>query len=273
MYNSYTCHHDDAHSRKPIVQEHRTIFGPSHRVVTIGNPSIPEFLSYYDYIQKQTLSSSYYELISNTLALNLALSSIPRELQSMHKLLEVFNIVRCDSKVVAHLSRPKVLSKAEVSLCMKHRYALSLLLLDCNSDFGIILEDDANPTKYSVKLLEQIVSFAGSYDPSLPIFIDLSSGCNLNISNIVDASYSTLNGGLYKPILPSSRTTCAYLVNKQFAALFLTSFRDPVAPIDYELTFILELLRRKKSDLICLWHEPAVFIHGSKDGTLSTLLT
>lgn len=167
--------------------------------------------------------------------------------------------------------QPRMLTDAEISLNIKHRYCLSKFLACSKEDIIIVAEDDIVLKKSSYLLLEEILSKADSLAKHAldPLFIDIGGGCGLHATkhdrinqDLIPTVY-TAKSRLTQPIWPSSRTTCAYIANKKFAELFFKILPVPCAPIDFEITYCMSKMR----SVFCLWAEPPVFKHGSQDGS------
>jgi len=162
---------------------------------------------------------------------------------------------------------------AELSLSIKHRYALSHFLSSPEFDYALVLEDDALVLPASMSVVSDLAEYLSASSFSGAVYIDLSSGCNLSVVNLLPPIHNLSSGAsLYSPPFPSSRTTCAYLINRAFAEAFLGVFISPQAPIDYEYMFTLTCLQRDQMLSACLWTEPNAFFHGSKGRSMSSLI-
>jgi len=172
---------------------------------------------------------------------------------------------------ISLISPPKHISRSELSLNLKHRTALAKFLMS-SSSLCIVLEDDAIPISATSILVKRLIEFAeGDYDRYL--YVDIGGGCSLTYRdfNGVNSCDLLLTHKLYDVVYPSSRTTCAYLVNKKFAVYFLTQFPQPFGPIDFEYLFCLQAIyRQSPRELRNQWLDPPAFVHGSQEYFLSS---
>ena len=269
---SYTCHHLSATDRRSIVISHHKLFS-NHYTITNGHPSCRSFSRFRSDSDSVVADAMQHFLQSRpTLLANWLLANQP--LVDIRQLLSLVD--QYISKIPdpsPQWLRPRLLSNAELSLSIKHRYALSHFLSSPQFKYALVLEDDALILPSSLSVVSELLEFLSDLSFSRAVYIDLSSGCNLSVVNLVPPIHKLSSGAtLYSPVLPSSRTTCAYLINKPFAEAFLGEFIFPLAPIDYEYMFTLSNLQLEQALSACLWTEPHVFVHGSKDRSISSLI-
>ena len=276
---SATCFHEPNLSRKSILESHLQLFGASHNVVTVGNPDNPKARSLIDSIQqKLSYKSGSHDEFVHVLVFNLLLSRASTLPDSRNILQR--DLSKSANRLVAHAgaeikwARPRPLRLAEISLAMKHKYAMSLFLAQGVAEYCIILEDDAVVQEGTENILHSLIKHLDGYSSNAYYkYIDLGSGCNMNLSHINEAPSLQMGyTNLYSPLYPSSRTTCAYLVNRKMAQYFLKLYGYLyTAPIDLELTFALNTLSQSisiRKHLQCLWAEPEIFVHGSENDKL-----
>jgi len=269
---SYTCHHLPASDRRQVVSLHRKLFS-NHHTICNGHPrgcSFPRFRSDSDSAVPNAIQhflQSRPTLVANWLLANQPLTDISKLLSLVDQYISYI------PDPSPQWLRPRLLSDAELSLSIKHRYALSHFLSSPQFEYALVLEDDALIQPSSMSVVSELTEYLSDLSFSGAVYIDLSAGCNLSVVNLLPPIQNLSSGAsLYSPFFPSSRTTCAYLINKPFAEAFLGAFTSPLAPIDYEYMFTLTCLHRNQMLSACLWTEPNVFVHGSKDRFMSSLI-
>ena len=154
--------------------------------------------------------------------------------------------------------RPRELRKSELSLYYKH---LSLLevFMKSEQDFLLILEDDAIISETAVNSILDLIN------NSHFSLADLAGGCNLSLKGIMIPTYSSSDSKLEAYAVPwkSSRTTCCFIISKDFAYQCLFSdIHHYILPIDWMYTLILQQAQHN----ISLWVENLEIIHGSMQG-------
>lgn len=151
---------------------------------------------------------------------------------------------------------PRLLSDGEISVILKHYYALSRIAQGNNS-YGLIAEDDVvlkdNSKRLLYKSLEELKEVDGDY-------LDLAGGCGLRALGLE----SSRNISNIKPA--NTRTNACYVVSKHLATLLVESFLPFVHPIDWHLLYLLNYHNVDK----CYWSIEEVFIHGSEYGRYSS---
>jgi len=275
MLSSYTCFHDANTERLGIVERHREIFGINHEIVTIGRP---EDKKVFEIIMNSRLHTCSFQkhfdfnretLMQNALMAHHCPQPHAPEISQIDINVMARAIIANPSLALGWMS-PRVLRAAEVSLALKHKYAISSFLAKTSNEYCIVLEDDAIVHDKTVEVLELLLKHVAqvcSDDHSL--CVDLSDGCNIEIALLRDEPVFKINDyHLYRPLRPSVKTTCAYLLNRNMAAQFMKHYgQSYCAPIDFELTFALGALHsddRNSFNNVCLWIEPPVFVHGSE---------
>lgn len=169
--------------------------------------------------------------------------------------------------------RSRKLSNSEISINLKHRYALSKLLQCQHEDSAIIVEDDIIFHSDSFSLLRSIVNKVQSLSLHCagPVYIDIGGGCGLHAHGVeyVHCTHNHIPSvrnqriKLTQPVLPTSRTMCAYIVNKKFAEAFFKLLPSPCAPIDFEITYCMNMMK----SILCFWLDPPIVGHGSQNGS------
>jgi len=148
---------------------------------------------------------------------------------------------------------PRELTKGEISVLLKHYYALTCAATNSHQ-YTLICEDDIllsdNSPDLFGKSMQTFISLRGDY-------LDLAGGSGLKPSHlVVERQY--LNISQIKPA--STRCNAAYVVSKDLACFIVKRFLPLVLPIDWHLQYLLTLY----SPLKCFWSCPEALIHGSE---------
>lgn len=142
----------------------------------------------------------------------------------------------------------------------KHLRALELLE-ESGADWLLGLEDDAIGEPRWTHRIEAIVDELSSRSEG-PLFVAVSEGAGLQRTNS-DPKPDSL--GLFEVKPPTTRTACAYLINREAARrlrerLAGTGVR-PGAGMGFDFLSAFALAETK---VRAFWTEPAVFLHGSE---------
>ena len=144
------------------------------------------------------------------------------------------------------------LNVKEISLFLKHFNAW-VAIANGNSMFGLVLEDDVVLKADSLKYLEYVIGNI----PQDCKYLDLAGGANL----APFADHIRTDGCFYKITPPMTRTTCAYIINKQLCADLISNTLSIVLPVDWQL---MHYFNTNCTNVY--WLEPKMFIHGSEEG-------
>ena len=150
---------------------------------------------------------------------------------------------------------PKQISLTNLSLNLKHRYCWASIL-DSNAEFGLVLEDDIIFKDTSI---DQLFTLLKNIDLKYFDYIDLGGGCMLKPDGLNFSQFNDTN--IYYLKVPSTRTTCAYLISKDFASPLISNQPKIMFPIDFQLTYCFNIFQSKVG-----WIDPEIFIHGSEHG-------
>ncbi len=156
--------------------------------------------------------------------------------------------------------QPRQLSKGEVSVLLKHFYAIASISLG-SEDYGIIFEDDVRIEDRNVDYIKELIASHMTKSD----YIDLAGGSGLHVappSPSNDLSASTYQLVAMHP--PRTRTNACYIVSRKMASLIVNTFFPLVFPIDWHIQWILS----RVVDIECYWCEPPMIIHGSEAGTV-----
>ena len=150
---------------------------------------------------------------------------------------------------------PERISLTNLSLNLKHRYVWQSIIKS-NAEYGLVLEDDIIFTDNSI---EKVLELINNKNIRFFDYIDLGGGCMLkpygvNFKKVRDTS-------IYSLEIPTTRTTCAYLISRKMATQLIENKQKIMFPIDFQLTYCFNILQSKVG-----WADPEIFIHGSEHG-------
>jgi hypothetical protein len=154
-------------------------------------------------------------------------------------------------------TRSRRLSRGELSVLLKHYYALASIA-HSSHPYGLVVEDDVRMIDDAGGLdrfweaINEAISFRVDY-------LDLAGGCNLHPHS--DEISEDLK---YIAILkyPRTRTSAAYLISKYLAAKVAALFMPLIFPIDWHMQYIFLSL----PSIRCSWCINSVLQHGSELG-------
>jgi hypothetical protein len=262
----YVCHYVPNAERQTIINQQRTALQKSSRFQVITKSDASTSRVFQNLLlqarSRYKTYSHHYNAVSSVLSIHAyAVAINGGSITHTHGL----DIPKIQNK------SPEEISASELSLNLKHRTALARFLM---SPFNlcIVLEDDAIPVSNTYSVVKSLAELLAA-DSERYLYIDIGGGCRLNYCEYSGVTSSCLysNHKLYDVIYPSSRTTCAYLVNKKFASYFLTHYPRPLGPIDFEYLFCLQALHKQSSlQLTNQWLDPPAFVHGSQEHFLQS---
>lgn len=155
--------------------------------------------------------------------------------------------------------RPRTLNGGEVSVLLKHYYALSCAA-NGSHPYTLILEDDILLSKrspeYFKAALDTFMENKGEY-------LDLAGGSGLTPS-LLKTSGKINNIVSVRPA--STRCNAAYVISKELARAIVNRFFPLILPIDWHLQYYLTLL----GPIRCFWADPEALIHGSETSLIQS---
>jgi GR25 family glycosyltransferase involved in LPS biosynthesis len=261
----YVCHYTPNVKRKAIVASQEDVLR-KYQLKIITQSDASSSRDFQDHLQN---ARSRYPVYLNHYRNNLNILSIHAYAVSVNGGSIDRNCLSIG--VLKSINMPSQISGSELSLNLKHRTALGRFLMS-PANLCIVLEDDAIPIPTTSHLIELLTKLTDE-EKNRHLYIDLGGGCRLNYCSYsgITSHVVLLEHRLYDVINPSSRTTCAYLVNKSFAEYFLTLFPQPFAPIDFEYLFCLQTIHKSGTqNLRNQWLDPPAFLHGSQEYNLQS---
>lgn len=155
---------------------------------------------------------------------------------------------------------PRKLSAGEVSVLLKHYFAISSIACsDCN--YGLILEDDVRYHSQSRVELQMCFSEASALKVD---FLDLAGGCNL-VPYTDEYCLESSRISILK--IPRTRTAAGYLVSKRLAVHLANKFMPLIYPIDWHLQY---LFMSPGTSFVYAWTTNPPLIHGSESGLVQS---
>jgi GR25 family glycosyltransferase involved in LPS biosynthesis len=159
------------------------------------------------------------------------------------------------------LPAPRRLSDSEISLSIKHIYALSAIAAGKNAGGeqapSLVLEDDTVLSeRFSVLLQSALQSMPKDWQ-----ILFIGDGCGLRVPGRSDQD------AMYRMNPPRSKCSDAYLINTAAARSLLQTLVPFSLPIDLELG--CSMLQQQT---VCYWLEPPITTQGSQTGLFSSLL-
>jgi GR25 family glycosyltransferase involved in LPS biosynthesis len=156
------------------------------------------------------------------------------------------------------------LSPGEISVCLKHFYAISSIACGVD-DYGLIVEDDIgqidSPRQNLDDLIEECYFLNADY-------VDIVGGCMLEPTEI-ELKNKPNNFNLC-PIKPArTRTAAGYILSRKFATYLANSFLPLIFPIDWHLQFLLSTSEAVNA----YWATRPIFTHGSEVGLYNSWRT
>lgn len=214
------------------------------------NDSLGNSLERWDTLAASIAHILYYNMLKRELREDFT----PKSLE-MHKKV-LFNELR--SVISARCMTP-----GEISVCLKHFCALSMIAIG-NSSYGIIAEDDILPKPEGPTILKMVIEEACLLSAD---YIDLAGGCGLVPS--LPEKHNMRNMGLThlcELATPRTRTAACYMVSKELASSLVNQFLPLAMPIDWHLQALLI----RESNLKACWTIDPVFVHGSEEGAYTS---
>lgn len=154
-------------------------------------------------------------------------------------------------------------------LTHKH-YQIWNYFLNSDDKYLIVLEDDViihsdgDSIAYMEKILRRV-----EIENNKAIYIDLAGGLTIDQMKI-KKQVNKQTVPLMELNIFASRTTCAYMINREAASFFLNNLNGKTNQLDlYPIDWIVNLLgikmKKDKVNFLCIHTQPPIFIHGSVD--------
>lgn len=162
------------------------------------------------------------------------------------------SISRYDHSLWPTWLKYRPLRDGEISVCLKHYYAISAIALS-DDKYGIIAEDDiilkSTSGEQFLQTMNELSMHAGDY-------LDLAGGCSLKAASSARYEY------IETVVPPSTRTNACYAISKKGARFLANNFLPFIMPIDWHLTLLLNM----EDKFSCFWVKEPVFLHGTETG-------
>lgn len=158
---------------------------------------------------------------------------------------------------------PRVLRNGEISVLLKHYWAVSAIANGSN-DYGLIVEDDISISPLRASSIRQMIEQLPTFHPD---YIDLAGGCTLSPDlQVTTDSYSLLSNEIFKMSPARTRTNAAYIVSRSYARYLSDNFFPFCFPIDWHIQYLMAL----RPSTSCYWAEPPFVMHGSELGLVKS---
>ncbi len=257
MHNSidiYICHHSENKERIKYLSQ--SLINTQKNVVDLFHPS--------------SITNSLYPLSESISWWNDYISALNRILNLVnifHVPQDLFSKIRLVIKLLHE--NPRRLTEPNLgqrSLTLKHDFAIRKFASSSNL-FALILEDD------SIVNDEDVISISRFLDVSLkalnntnPFFIDIGQGARMQLSRFKFLNRLTSNN-LYKMKIRSCRTTCAYLINKEFAFKWIKEIDQSCFPSNFSGSDFLMTGFLSRFKISVYWTKEPFVLHGSENGS------
>ena len=168
--------------------------------------------------------------------------------------------IHVKNKVVTTLdfAKPRPLAKGEISVLSKHQNALERFLCG-NSDYVLILEDDAIIEKGAFKILKDLVNNT-SFD-----YYDIAGGDGITCKEENLVHMNGIEGEIN--ILQATRTACAYIASRTTALAIVDELQRIIMPIDWSISVALKKTEQKQQ---VFWLNKHIITHGSCTGQITS---
>jgi hypothetical protein len=146
---------------------------------------------------------------------------------------------------------------------LQRMHLTSLFLgIESESDWILVLEDDAIPDKNAFPLIEKITL---SKKPG-KTWINLNSGAGLMFTK---SDPEPDEFGLFRIKPASTRCAVAYLISRELAKSIVSSARIDGIPDFLPIDFYFQLMLRKFK-AVAYWQDPPLFLQGSESGEFAS---
>ena len=109
--------------------------------------------------------------------------------------------------------------------------------LSGNSDFALILEDDALIEKNSFRALEKLIN-ESDFD-----YYDIAGGDGIEVNDKSLIEFNEIYGEANR--YQSTRTACAYITSRNSASAIVDELNEMIMPIDWAISVALKKIRPK----------------------------
>jgi hypothetical protein len=159
-------------------------------------------------------------------------------------------------------------SAIEMNLTDKHIRAWGKFV-DTDASYLIVFEDDVMFKDDSIEKLNNLLKTLSGNNLNKACYVDLAGG--YQIADLLVDSLEESRNRLYRRFRkPITNTTCAYLINRQLAAIFLEILTQKpwlrLIGADWLINTLFIEMERRGINADCLHFEPTIFKHGTTSG-------
>jgi len=158
-----------------------------------------------------------------------------------------------------HWMHYRELKKGEISVLLKHYYAISAIASQGEA-YGLVAEDDIIGHEKTSSLFNELMQYLST---DCLDYVDLAGGCGL-LECEVGSTFPRVEN-LYLLDRPRTRTNACYIISKKLANKIANQFLPFSMPIDWHLQYLFNNLPFKAN---AAWCVKPVLIHGSESGAV-----
>jgi hypothetical protein len=254
-FEIHICHHSDNVERFNYLKT--KFFGYDYFFETSHHPSqiinIGESFFWNNVIWWNSVKSSLFRKFHL-----INIFHVPND--SISKLYSIFNYV-FNRNTFEQQTR-----LGQLSLILKHDQAIKRFLKS-SYDYALIVEDDAIIPEGALDNLNSMVAELEFTNFSkMPFYLDVGEGAKMRLSWIPFLNVRLMNN-FYKMRIKACRTTCAYIINREFAKKWVTEFDNSLFPRDFIGSDFLMSGFLSHFKINVLWASPSYILHGSENGS------
>lgn len=170
------------------------------------------------------------------------------------------------------LRRKELIQNVNSNNILTHKhYQIWNYFINSDNKYLIVLEDDViiynddDSMAYMEKILRRV-----EIENNKVIYVDLAGGLTIDQMKI-KKQVNEQSEPLMELNIFASRTTCAYMINREAASFFLNYLNGRTThldlyPIDWIVNFLGIKMKKDKVNFLCIHTQPPIFTHGSVDG-------
>jgi hypothetical protein len=176
------------------------------------------------------------------------------------KLESIFNFI------FNHNTFEKQTSIGQLSLVLKHDQSIRNFL-NSKYNYALIIEDDAIISGDTLGQLNLLVGEINDLHlAKFPFFLDVGEGAKMRLS-MFPFMNKLFFQNVYKIRIRACRTTCAYIINRDFAKKWVSEFKNSTFPSNFIGSDFLMSGFLEHFDINVLWTYPSYISHGSENGS------
>jgi hypothetical protein len=254
-FEIHICHHSDNTERfnylKAKFSGYDFYFETSHhpsQIIKIGDSSFWNDIIWWNLIKRNLFRKFHLINIFHT----------PNDLIS--KLYSILNYV------LNRNTFEKQTSIGQLSLILKHDQAIKRFL-NSSYDYALVIEDDAIIPEGALDNLNSMVEeLERTHFSKSPFYLDVGEGAKMKLSRLSFFNVRVMKN-IYKMRFRACRTTCAYIINREFANKWVIELENSFFPLDFIGSDFLMSGFLTHFKIVVLWASPSYILHGSENGS------